>query len=90
MFGVEPDVRRHDRYIEVRSRAGHIGDADPFALQVGDGSDALMHEQLEAPGMHTCNYRDRHIGIKATDGPWRKHETEVDLALSESLSELWT
>ena len=46
-----------------------------------------MHEQLETAGMHTRHHRDRQAVIEATDGPWREHETEVDLALRERLGE---
>ena len=46
-----------------------------------------MHEQLEAAGMHARHHRDRHAVIEATDGPWREHETEVDLAALERLGE---
>ena len=44
-----------------------------------------MREQLEAAGMHTRQHRDRHAGIEATNGPWREHQTKVDLAALERL-----
>ena len=55
-------------------------DADPLALQVADGADRLVREQLVAAGMHARQRRDRHAGIQATDERCREVEAEVDLA----------
>ena len=63
----------------MHARAQDI-DADLLALQVADGSNGLMREQLEAAGMHTRQHRDRHAGIQAKDDPCREEEAEIELA----------
>ena len=71
---VEPDIRRHDRHVAVFARAQDI-DADLLALQVADGADGLVREQLEASGMHARQRRDRHAGIQAEDDRFRASES---------------
>ena len=56
-----------------------------FALQVEDGSDVLVREQLEAAGMDTRQDRDRHAGIEATDERRREPQAKVDLAAFDRL-----
>jgi hypothetical protein len=63
---VEPDACRHDRHVSLLARAHDI-DADSLALQLGDGADGFMREQLEAAGMYACERGDRHAGIQASD-----------------------
>ena len=61
--------------------------ADLLALQVREGTDVVMHEQVEAAGVHARQRRDRHAGIEGTDGPGREPQTKVDLAALKCLSE---
>ena len=65
-----------------------LGDADPLALQVADGSDGLVGEQLVAAGMHTRQRRDRLAGIQLRDDPCRGLEVEVDVAACDSVDRL--
>ena len=46
-----------------------ILDADPLALQVADGPDRLVREQLVAADMHARQHRDRLAGIQMRDEP---------------------
>ena len=57
-----------------------LGDADPLALQVADGLDRLMREQLVAPGMHARQRRDRLAGVDLVGDPCCGLEVEVDVA----------
>ena len=81
--GIEPDIGGHDREKHVRARAERL-DAHAFALQIEDGADGLVREQLEAAGMHTRQDRDRHAGIDRDDERRREVQTEVDLAAPRS------
>ena len=44
-------------------------DADLLALQVADGANGFVREQLEAPGMHTRERRDRQACIRGEKPP---------------------
>jgi hypothetical protein len=44
-----------------------------------------MHEQLETSSVDTCQHRNRHAGIKSHGGADRDEQTEVELAVRESL-----
>jgi hypothetical protein len=77
-------MSRHDRHIDMFARAQRI-DADLLALQVADGANGFVREQLEASGMHTRQCRDRHASIKAQDERCREKEAEIDLAACDRL-----
>jgi hypothetical protein len=57
-----------------------LGDADPLALQVADGLDGLVREQLVAARMYARERRDRFAGIHLIGDPCRGLEVEVDVA----------
>ena len=52
-----------------------------LALQVADGADGLVREQLEAAGMHARQHRDRLAGIEPTDDRRREKDAEIELAV---------
>ena len=54
-------------------------DTDFLPLQVTDGLDRLVREQLEAPGMHAGHHRERQVGIHRTDEICRVHHREIRL-----------
>jgi hypothetical protein len=78
-LGVEPDMRRHEREIQVPTRAETLN-ADSLALQVAEGSDGLVREHLMAPGMQARQRRDRLAGIQLRGDPCSELEVEVDFA----------
>ena len=79
LLGVEPDLRRHERQIQVITRA-EPPNADPLAFQVADGADGLMREHLVAAGMHARQRRDRLAGIQMRGDPCSVLKVEVDFA----------
>jgi len=60
-------------------------DADPLALQLGDGPNGFVREQLETAGMHACERSDRHAGIQASDLRCCVSKSKVELAPSNHL-----
>jgi hypothetical protein len=60
-------------------------DADLLALQVADGANRFVREQLEAPGMHTRERRDRQPLIPAKHQRRRQIEAEIELAPDDHL-----
>jgi hypothetical protein len=52
----------HGRYEDVRGCA-QVGHADRLALEVGDGADAVVPEQFEAPDVHAGEDRDLFAGF---------------------------
>jgi hypothetical protein len=83
---VEPDVRRDAREQQVSTRAERLGDADPLALQVADGADGLVREQLVAADMHPRQGRDRLAGIHVGDDPGRGLEVEINFAAGDRVA----
>jgi hypothetical protein len=83
VFGVEADMRGHDRQIQVLGRAGPLVEADPSALEICEAPDVLMHEQAEASGVHTRQHGDRHTGIEETHRPGRKRQRKVEIVTFE-------
>jgi hypothetical protein len=83
LLGVEPDMRGHDRHVQLLGRAAPLVESDLFALEVSEGSDVLLHEQLEAAGVHTSKHRQRNAGIEVTNRPWCEPETKVEFATFE-------
>ena len=81
---VEPDLRRHDREQQVRPRAQPV-DAKLLALQIANGLDGLVREQLVAPGMHARERRDRLAGIQMSDYPCGGVELEVDFTACDGV-----
>jgi hypothetical protein len=79
---VEPDLSRNDREEEVAALA-ELKDAELLALQIADGSDGLVREQLVAPGMHTRQRQDRLAGVHVRDDPCCGVEIEVDHAAGD-------
>ena len=79
LLGVEPDLRRHERKIQVPTRA-EARNANSLALQVADGSDGLVREHLMAPGMHARQRRERLAGIQLRGDPCSELKVEVDFA----------
>ena len=60
--------------------AAEILDADLLALEVADGADRLVREQLEAAGMQSGERRDRLAGSQLRDDPRRGIVFEIDLS----------
>src|SRR5215831_16879163 len=60
---------------------------DPYGLtpQVGDAVNALIGEQLEAAGMHTGQYRNRHTLIDRVDAQRRKVRNKVKISAHKCL-----
>ena len=62
-------------------------DADALALQVADGADGLVREQLVAAGMHAGQRRDRLAGVQmAAIQAAVASSVEVDLAACDASS----
>ena len=60
-------------------------DADSLTPQVGDAVDVLIDEQLEAAGMHTGQYRNRHTLIDRVDAKRRKVRDKVKISAHKCL-----
>jgi hypothetical protein len=56
-------------------------DADPPALQIADGANRFVREQLEAAGMQPRERHDRQSRIQADDDGWRIVDAEIELAV---------
>ena len=82
---VEPDVGGHHRDIQVAAGAERP-DAHPLALQVADGSDGLVREQLVAPGMHARQRRDRLAGIEKPNDPCAGVHAKVSFTACDSVA----
>jgi hypothetical protein len=78
--GVETDVRRNGRKKHMSAGARLLGDADPFASQVADGTDGLVREQLVAAGMHPGQGDDRLAGIHVCNYPRGRLQLKIELA----------
>ena len=77
---IEPDIRDHARQQQVPAGAKLLGMPTRLALQVADGPDGLVREQLVASGMHTSERRDRLTGIHVGDDPTGGLEVKVEFA----------
>jgi hypothetical protein len=69
----------------VSARAESLRDADLLTLQVADGSDRLVHEQLVAAAVHTGQRRDRLAGVYVRGDKSRDIEVKVDLAAGDAV-----
>ena len=77
---VEPDLVPYDGQEQTPALAELLADADALALQVADGLDRFVREQLVATGMHSGQCHDRLAGIDLIGDPCRGLEIEVDFA----------
>jgi hypothetical protein len=75
---VEPDMGGHGGQEHVRGRRKALHAHRP-ALQIGDAANALVTEELEAPGMHASNDGDRLSGIDRDDQGRGEVQAEVDV-----------
>jgi hypothetical protein len=62
-----------------------VVDADPLALQVADGANRVVCEQLEAAGVHARERGKRHAGVEPEDDRSRVREHEIELSVREHL-----
>ena len=84
LLGVEPDVRRHDRQVEMAARGQRL-DADAAALQVADAADRLAREQLVAADVQATDRGDRQARIEMVDDGSAEAGGEIHVALRHHL-----
>jgi hypothetical protein len=85
LLGVEPNVLRHDREVEMAARAQGV-DAHAPTLQVADAADRLTREQLVAADVQSADRGHRSAQIQMMNDSSGKGDVEVQLTICQHLT----